>query len=887
MIRRALILAVLACASAYAQAPFFAGVQASQQNTYNRLTYSNVFTNAAWQVTGVATVTGNVGTGPLGLPYSTVVFDSSGTDQIAQSVPASDGWTFAVWVKGTPGQTIAIGFGFGGQTLWTLNGQWQHLYKTVANGTAVNGTTEYIGTWGGATATTVQVCCANLAFGAGPQPYVNTTANPHAIPKFALPPVLVTVPPNGLAVSAPPMGWDPWNAYGTPAGGNIMNLTTAQIEANVDAMVANGMKAAGYNYVLVEGWNSFQRTAAGVPVPQANITSITALANYIHAAGLKFGLINSPGTVDCIGNGSLGYEVADAATYASWGVDLVEWDWCSAEQDYAEYVAKWGNDVPRAAYQYFGQALQGTGRSILYKLSQYGNYNGNTWARVTGGNDARTTNDIATPSFAVISNYGLDSNAGVPALAALAGNGYWNDPDMLMVGNGSLTRDNGRFQLSLWALLAAPLISGNNLTTMSANTLSDLTYAPIIAIDQDSLGKQGVRVAQNTCGGTTCDVVAKQTSAGWSVGIFNRDASNAYTNVPVSWSSFAAGTYAITDVWSNASVGCSSSGYSAPTLAAGGTVVLNLVSTSNCAAQPVDSPGTGSYVGTQSVTLVSAGNTICYTLDGSMPTATTPGTCSHGTTYSGAFNISATSTLEAIATRSGYSNSTMLVSPYTITTVAVPAFVSSTFVAEGSGTLVASITSPALTLSGVSGEMVMVVCRNNTGGTNTSTVTSTPSNTWTTLTVRNNSLGFGPNFQASYAINPGSGSTTFTCTPQTSNGYQSMIVLHYTGIATSSPVDAEAGGPATFANGATYTSPTFNTAGADLIVMCGSVNTKYGTFTAGNIGAILSTIRQATGSSQDMACEDIIDTTSRTGITAAMTYSGAQYWAGGVVAFKP
>jgi len=288
--------------------------------------------------------------------------------------------------------------------------------------------------------------------------------------------------------STPPMGWNSWNYFAE-------KVTDANVRAAADAMVASGMRDAGYVYVNIDdGWQG-ERDAKGVIHSNARFPDMKALADYVHSKGLKLGIYSSPGPKTCAGYaGSLGHEAQDAKTYADWGVDYLKYDLCSFGR--AVMMTKALNDREEqmrlmiAGYQTMRDALNATHRPIVYSLCQYGLDAVWEWApnsRV-GGNLWRTTGDIS-PDWDRI--YALASQQA--GLAAYSGPGHWNDPDMLEVGNGNLTAAENRSHFSWWAMLAAPLLAGNDLSHMSAGVKDILTRRDVIAIDQDALGKQATR----------------------------------------------------------------------------------------------------------------------------------------------------------------------------------------------------------------------------------------------------------------------------------------------------------------------------------------------------------------------------------------------------------
>jgi len=277
---------------------------------------------------------------------------------------------------------------------------------------------------------------------------------------------------NGLA-RTPPMGWNSWNHF-------ACNVSDSLIRQTADAMVSSGMRDAGYKYVVIDDCWQVARSADGTiqADPQRFPHGIKPLADYVHSRGLKFGIYTDAGTKTCQGRpGTYGHELQDAKTYASWGVDYVKEDWCNAR----------GLDAP-TQYAKFRDALARSGRPIVFSICEWGYNEPWEWAPSVG-NLWRTTEDIEDTWPSMLSNLDISAQH-----ATVAGPGHWNDPDMLEVGNGGMTDDQYRAHFSMWALLAAPLIAGNDLRTMSAATKTILTNPEVIAVDQDSLGAEGIMV---------------------------------------------------------------------------------------------------------------------------------------------------------------------------------------------------------------------------------------------------------------------------------------------------------------------------------------------------------------------------------------------------------
>ncbi|MEJ2007676.1 MAG: glycoside hydrolase family 27 protein [Acidobacteriota bacterium] len=279
-------------------------------------------------------------------------------------------------------------------------------------------------------------------------------------------------------VATPPMGWNSWNHFGC-------KVSEAIVREQAHAMATNGMKAAGYEYVNVDDCWAGKRDANGVIHPNSRFPDMKALGDYIHSQGLKFGIYSSPGPKTCAKYaGSYEHEKQDAETYASWGVDYLKYDWCSARKVYKL------SQMP-AVYKKMHEALVATGRPIVFSLCQYGMDRVWRWGASVGGNLWRTTDDIQD-NYTRMAFIGF----GQEGLGRYAGPGHWNDPDMLEVGNGHMTVDEEKTHMSLWCILAAPLITGNDLTKMSPETLAILTNPEVIAVDQDPAGVEGHRVTE-------------------------------------------------------------------------------------------------------------------------------------------------------------------------------------------------------------------------------------------------------------------------------------------------------------------------------------------------------------------------------------------------------
>ena len=290
----------------------------------------------------------------------------------------------------------------------------------------------------------------------------------------------------------PPMGWISWTHFAE-------KVTDADIRAAADQLVSTGMRDAGYIYVNIDDTWQGKRDANGVIHPNEKFPDMKALTAYVHNKGLKLGIYSGPGKQTCARyEGSLGHEAQDAKTYAGWGVDFLKYDLCSfSDQMTAETKAHpddpdAANKLMIAAYKKMGDALRASGRPILYSLCQYGLDEPWKWGPTVGASMWRTTDDINdtwTRMF-IIAQSQSD-------LAQYAGPGHWNDPDMLEVGNGGMKTEEYRQHMTLWAMLASPLLAGNDLTKMSDADKSILMNRDVIAIDQDPMGKQATRLYQH------------------------------------------------------------------------------------------------------------------------------------------------------------------------------------------------------------------------------------------------------------------------------------------------------------------------------------------------------------------------------------------------------
>ncbi len=292
----------------------------------------------------------------------------------------------------------------------------------------------------------------------------------------------------GLALT-PPMGWNSWNTF-------QCNVDEALIREITDAMVTSGMKDAGYRYIVIDDcWHGVRDSLGFIhPNPQRFPSGMKALADYIHSKGLKFGIYSCAGDKTCGGYpGSRGHEYQDAITYAQWGVDYLKYDWCNNEGL---------NSV--GAYTTMRDALYAAGRPVVFSLCEWGDTKPWEWAKDVG-HLWRITGDI-TNCFDCEVNHGSWSSWGIiktieqrKGIRQFAGPDHWNDPDMMEVGRG-MTQNEDRAHFSMWAMLAAPLIAGNDVRNMKKETIEILTNKEVIAVDQDSLGVEALKFNDNDDG---------------------------------------------------------------------------------------------------------------------------------------------------------------------------------------------------------------------------------------------------------------------------------------------------------------------------------------------------------------------------------------------------
>jgi alpha-galactosidase len=369
--------------------------------------------------------------------------------------------------------------------------------------------------------------------------------------------------PRALALT-PPMGWNSWNCWG-------LAVDDAKVRAAADALLATGLAARGFHYVNIDdGWEA-GRAPDGTILCNEKFPDMRALGEYLHERGLKFGIYSSPGPSTCGGfTGSYRHEEQDAQTYAAWGVDFLKYDWCSYEK-----IAKY-RSLPelQKPYRVMAAALAAQPRDIVYSLCQYGMGDVWEWGADVGGNLWRTTGDI-TDTWSSMMGIGFSHGP----RAQYAGPGHWNDPDMLVVGHlgwgpklhpTHLTGDEQMLHLSLWSLLAAPLLIGCDLTRLDEFTLALLTNDEVLAIDQDPLGIP----ATCRCADGAVEVWARPLHDGTlAVGMFNRALRPA--EMTVTWDALGVtGPCCVRDVWYHKDLGTYQTRYCAEVAAHGAALVV-------------------------------------------------------------------------------------------------------------------------------------------------------------------------------------------------------------------------------------------------------------------------------------------------------------------------
>jgi alpha-galactosidase len=357
------------------------------------------------------------------------------------------------------------------------------------------------------------------------------------------------------------MGWNSWNKFGC-------NVSEQLVRGAADSIVRTGMKEAGYEYVVIDDCWQVSRDDNGNIIVDATRfpAGMKVVADYIHSKGLKLGIYSDAGRATCQNRpGSRGYEYQDARQYAAWGVDYLKYDWCNHDTQDSQ-----------SSYETMRDALKKSGRPIVFSICDWGSTKPWLWAGPVG-NLWRSTGDILA-KWDDKEKWGgsgvvqiLDLQDGIESYA---GPGHWNDPDMLEVGNEGLSDTEARSHFSMWCLMAAPLMAGNDLEHMSDATLATLTNKEVIAVDQDPLGNQAKRVKKEQ----GLDVWVKQMKDGSrAVGLLNRSASE--SQITVHWTDLGypqSLKAKVRDLWAHSEVGIHTGSYSA-TVPSHGVVVITVI----------------------------------------------------------------------------------------------------------------------------------------------------------------------------------------------------------------------------------------------------------------------------------------------------------------------
>jgi alpha-galactosidase len=398
---------------------------------------------------------------------------------------------------------------------------------------------------------------------------------------------------NGVA-RTPPMGWNTWNSFGC-------NINETLIHQAADAIVSSGMRDAGYQYVVVDDcWFNPNRDSAGNLQGDSSRfpSGMKALGDYLHARGLKFGIYEVPVDQTCAqyfdsypgSTGSQGHEAADARQFAAWGVDYLKYDWCSPNGSINDQVTTFAK---------MRDALAATGRPIVYSINP-NSIHAKTGPQRNWGDVAnmwRTTEDIQLTWVTNQTNgypMGIQNiiNVNVP-LAGYAAPGRFNDPDMMEVGRGGLTDTEQRSHFAMWAVMAAPLIAGNDVRSMSSATQTILKNANLIAINQDTLGLQATQVSFDG----TRRVLAKRLANGdVAVALFNQGSSTTTISTSASAVGKSGSSFTLRDAWTNAT--STTSGTISASVPGHGTVVYRVSGGSmNTSPPPTSAPPTsGTFV---------------------------------------------------------------------------------------------------------------------------------------------------------------------------------------------------------------------------------------------------------------------------------------------------
>jgi len=364
---------------------------------------------------------------------------------------------------------------------------------------------------------------------------------------------------SGIVGATPPMGWNSWNNFGC-------NPSETLIKGVADAMVSSGMSAVGYQYVNIDDcWMSGRDSGGNLLADSAKFPSgMKSLADYVHGKGLKLGIYETPSVTTCAGKtGGLNYETQDAKTFASWGIDFLKYDHCSGGQ--------------MSSFQKMHDALIATGRPIFYSINPV--YGAGSCVPPTCSVDEVKLTNMWRIGFDITNTWAsftglIDTDK---PLSAYAGPGHWNDPDMLEVGRG-MSADEDRSHFGMWAMLASPLIAGNDIRSMSAATKTILTNADVIAVNQDPLGKQATVVATPAANQEIWSKALSGTSTARAVAFFNRSGSAA--SMTVQWTAIGipAGAATVRDLWTHTDLGSFNNSYTATSVPSHGIVMIKIVS---------------------------------------------------------------------------------------------------------------------------------------------------------------------------------------------------------------------------------------------------------------------------------------------------------------------
>ena len=356
--------------------------------------------------------------------------------------------------------------------------------------------------------------------------------------------------------ATPPMGWNSWNNFGCSPSETLL-------KGVADSMVSSGMSAVGYLYVNIDDcWMSGRDSSGNLVADASKFPSgIKSLADYMHGKGLKLGIYESPASTTCAGKtGSQGHETQDANTFASWGVDYLKYDHCNGAQ--------------MSSFQTMHDALIATGRAIFYSINPV--YGSGSCVPPTCSIDEAKISNMWRIGFDITNTWAsftglIDTDK---PLSQYAGPGHWNDPDMLEVGRG-MSADEDRSHFGIWAMLAAPLIAGNDIRSMSTTTKAIMTNPDVIAVNQDPLGKQATVVATP---GTNLEVWSKQLSGTntRAVALFNRSGSAASMTVQWTTIGLAAGAATVRDLWNQTDLGSFTNSYTATAIPMHGIVMLKI-----------------------------------------------------------------------------------------------------------------------------------------------------------------------------------------------------------------------------------------------------------------------------------------------------------------------